>query len=406
MLEQSYVAVRGELSEVRTAPTWALAYFSLKDATAEIPCVMPRVFFAEQGLEEGTVVVAHGRLSLYERRGRFQLKCDSIELVGRGALAARVEALKKKLEGEGLFAAERKRALPPYPERIAVVSSADGAAYQDFIKIAQARFPGLTVVLADVHVQGAGAAAEIIDAFAGLTRLHEQRPVDLVVVTRGGGSLEDLMAFNDEGVARAIAASAVPVISAVGHERDITIADLVADVRASTPSNAAELAVPEASELVTRVLHLADRANNALQHSVAARHEHLQLLLARPALRDGTALLAQRLQRISEARARLGIVRERFKLAPARIQALVARLHRTAPLTTRRASERVAALLGRARALSPHAVLSRGYSITTTPAGRVVRDAAAVRPESALEVRLKRGRLSVTVDDTHGDKND
>lgn len=400
LLEASYVAVRGELSEVRTSPSWALAYFSLKDESAEVPCVMPRVFFAELGLSEGTLVTAQGRLSLYERRGRFQLKCDSMEAAGRGALAARVEALKRKLEGEGLFAADRKRELPQYPERIGVVSSLDGAAYQDFAKVAHERLPGLTLVLADVHVQGAGAAGEIAQAFRGFARLHEQQPVDLVVVTRGGGSLEDLMAFNDESVARAIAASPVPVISAVGHERDVTIADLVADVRASTPSNAAELAVPDASELVASILHLADRANNALQHAVAARHERLELLLARPVLRDSSALLEQKLQRVTEARARLGIVRERFRAAPARVDALVGRLRAAAPHLTRRYAERTANLLAKAQALSPEAVLSRGFSITTTRDGAVVRDAASVASGSPLDVRLKRGTLSVTVDGT------
>jgi exodeoxyribonuclease VII large subunit len=405
LLEQSYVAVRGELSEVRTSPSWALAYFSLKDASAEIPCVMPRIFFTELGLVEGTLVTAHGRLSLYERRGRFQLMCDSLEAAGRGALAAKVEALKKKLEGEGLFSAEGKRALPEYPERIGVVSSSDGAAYQDFAKVAHERLPGLTLVLADVHVQGAGAVGEIVQAFRGFARLHEQRPVDLVVVTRGGGSLEDLMAFNDEGVARAIADCPVPVISAVGHERDVTIADLVADVRASTPSNAAELAVPEASELIASILHLTDRANNALQHSVAARHEQLELLLARPVLRDATSLLAQKLQRVTDAHARLGIVRERFRLAPARVEALVTRLRAAAPHLTRRYAERTASLLAKAQALSPEAVLTRGFSITTTRDGSVVRDAASVTSGSPLDVRLKHGRLSVTVDDTSDDQS-
>lgn len=406
LLEQSYVAVRGELSEVRGSPSWALVYFSLKDESSELPCVMPRVFFAGLGLREGADVVAHGRLSLYERRGRFQLKCETVEAVGRGALAARVEALKQKLEGEGLFAVERKRALPAYPERIGVVSSADGAAYQDFVKIAHERFPGLTIVLADVHVQGSGAAEEIVDAFTDFRRLHDERPVDLVVVTRGGGSLEDLMAFNDEGVARAIAQSPVPVISAVGHERDVTIADLVADVRASTPSNAAELAVPDASELMTTVLHLADRANNALQHAAAARHEQLELLLARPVLRDVAALLSQRTQRVTDARAKLGFVRERLRAAPARVNDLVARLRSTPRTLTTRHTDRVRSLLDQARALSPEAVLTRGYSITTTADGRVVRDAATVKPRTGLDVRLKRGSLSVTVDSTHGDQDD
>jgi exodeoxyribonuclease VII large subunit len=401
LLEQNYIAIKGELAELRTSPSWALAYFVLKDQRAELPAVLPRAFVESLNVKEGDLVIVHGRLSLYERRGRYQLKVDTIEPAGLGTLQARIEALKKKLEAEGLFSTERKRTLPTYPLRVGVVSSQDGAAFQDFTKVVRARFPGVTLILADVHVQGHKAAPEIAQAFEDLARVHHVKPLDAVVVTRGGGSLEDLMAFNEETVARAIAECPVPVVSAIGHERDITIADLVADVRASTPSNAAELLVPDATEVLKHVLHLSDRANNAVQHSLTTQHERLSQLLSRPIFTETDALTRQELQRISDARMRLSVVRERFKQIPQRVRQIQQRLIEASKQIGRRQRESLVTLRAQLTALDPHGVLARGYSITTGADGSIIRASDQVATNQPLVVRLHRGRLSVTVKDTH-----
>jgi exodeoxyribonuclease VII large subunit len=405
LLEQSYIAVKGELAEVKMSPTWSFAYFVVKDEKAELPCVMPRRQLEEMGVQDGQLVVARGRLSLYERRGRFQLRVDAIEEAGRGTLQARIEKLKKQLELEGLFAAERKRELPSYPQRIVVISSQDGAAYKDFFKIAQERFPALTIILADVHVQGEQAAPEIVTAFTQCEELHRRAPIDAIVLTRGGGSLEDLMSFNDEGVARAIAGAPVPVISAVGHERDITIADLVADVRASTPSNAAELAVPDAAEVLRHVLHASDRANNNLQQRVSAARERLRLLLARALFSDETQLLRQKMLRLSEARMGLQSIRGKLSVLPERLAQLEKRLRESARTLTRQSKEKLDALNGKLSALNPTAVLARGYSIVTTSQGRLIRTTRDTAPGNDVEVRLHEGRLSAKVNATYNDSD-
>jgi len=402
LLEQGYVTVKGELSEVRSSPAWALVYFALKDQNAELPCVMPRVYFERLAVTEGAEVIVKGRLSLYERRGRFQLKADSIEDAGRGTLAAKIEALKKKLEAEGLFASERKRALPTLPTRIGVVSSLSGAAYQDFIKVSAARFGGIHIIAADVHVQGPRAATEIVAALEKFSKIHKQKPIDVIVVTRGGGSLEDLMAFNDEGVAHAVGASPVPVVSAVGHERDVTIIDLVSDARASTPSNAAELVVPDARALLRHVLHLGERANNSALSLLERVRDRLQLITSRPVLTRPHELLRDRYQRVTDVRASLKIVRERLIKEPQRVVGLTKRLSQVSTQLTRSHSDAISTLLGRARALNPKGVLERGYSMTLDATGKVVRDAGVARVNQKLDVVLHRGSLSVKVTKPHG----
>jgi exodeoxyribonuclease VII large subunit len=405
MLEQSYIAVKGELAEIKISPSWAFAYFVVKDEKAELPCVMPRRQLEDLGLQDGQLVVARGALSLYERRGRFQLRVDSIEEAGLGTLQARIEKLKKKLELEGLFSPEHKRELPAYPQRIVVISSQDGAAYKDFFKIAQERFPALAIILADVHVQGEQAPAEIVDAFEKCKELHDRAPIDAIVLTRGGGSLEDLMSFNDEGVARAIAEAPVPVISAVGHERDITIADLVEDIRASTPSNAAELAVPDAAEVLLHVLHASDRANNNLQQRVSAAHERLRLLLARALFTDESQLLRQKMQRVTEARMGLQSIRGKLSVLPERLTQLEKRLRETGRILTRRQKEKLEALSGKLSALNPTAILARGYSIVTASDGALIRTSQDAHIGQKVDVRLHEGHLSAKVVDTHKDSD-
>ena len=416
LLEQGFSGVRVE-GEVTNASTSGRGhvYFSLKDDSAAIDCVMwsSRARRLKFELEDGLAALACGSLTIYPQRGRFQMVVDKIEPQGVGALQLAFEQLKKKLEAEGLFATERKQSLPALPNRVGIVTSAAGAALQDMLKILR-RSPNLEVLIAPAMVQGEGAAAEIA---AAIKRLIESNRVKLIIVARGGGSLEDLWAFNEEQVARAIAASPVPVISGVGHEVDFTIADFVADIRATTPTQAAELVVSRLEEQERRlvdartlILRDIDRkvalartrlAGLAGSSGLARVPQRVQFLRARlqRALRLGPAL-----RRVfSAAEARLEIATRGLYHLPARIAAgghrrlLVSRREQLAQLMGARIAQLRSRVTAGARALDhlgPTKVLDRGYSITRIEGSdRPLRDAARIRPGQALITRLARGEV-------------
>jgi exodeoxyribonuclease VII large subunit len=392
------VWVKGEISQWRPSPAGHV-YFTLKDEGAVLPCVLWRSQAARQSIKpsEGLEVLVGGGLDVYPPHGRYQLQVRTLEPLGAGALQQAFERLRKRLDAEGLFAPEHKVPLPPLPRRIALVTSPTGAAVRDLVTVIRRRYPNVTLLLVPVRVQGAGAAEEIARGIAFADRAAE---ADVIVAGRGGGSLEDLWAFNEEVVARAIFACRTPLVSAVGHEVDVSIADLVADVRAATPSQAGELVVPVKAELVARVDEERRRLDQRLRVRVDRAWQRLEALCDRPALRSPAALLRPR-------RLRLEHLRERLKaLSPA--AALRRRRERLDDLA-RRAQQAIArallaprARLGSAeaslRALSPLAVLARGWSLTTAN-GRVVRAATDVAVGDALETRLADGaRLTSRVE--------
>ncbi len=412
------VRVEGEISGFKRS-TGGHLYFCLKDQTAQLDCVVyareaARLKFR---VDEGMAVRCRGRLTIYEARGRFQMTVAEIEPVGAGALALAFEQLKQKLAAEGLFEQTRKRALPFLPRRLGVVTSPTGAVIRDIVRVAHRRFP-VPILLAPTPVQGDGAAASIA---AALRRLEAVADVDVIIVARGGGSLEDLWAFNDEIVARAIFACRVPVISAVGHETDFTIADFVADVRAPTPSAAAERAVPVLADLRGELAVLGRRVGRAtLEHLRATRHT---LERARNRLGDPRRLLDQRRQTLDEQseRARRALAR-RLATEHASLRALEKRLLRAHP--QRRVQEQRHALtalrhrletlargeLARRRhvvestraklgALSPLNVLERGFSLAQLADGRLLTQASDAHAGDALRVRLRRGEVHATVVD-------
>ena len=368
--------VEGEISNFKRYGS-GHAYFTLKDAGAQLSCVLWRG--VAEGLRcepaDGMQALVRGRLGVYEPRGQYQLVVERLEPSGVGALAAAFEALKAKLAAEGLFDPQRKRPLPAFPRRIALVTSPSGAAIQDLRKVLLSRWPGLELILAPVRVQGEGAAAEIAQAIAALNRLH---CADVMIVGRGGGSLEDLWAFNEEAVARAIVASRIPVISAVGHEVDFTIADFVADLRAATPSHAGELAVPEYRAVLEQLERLERELPVALMRRVELAREQLRRMAGSWALRHPEERLQGLRQRLDGLQARLG------------------------PLTQRRVAlygERLAGMAGRLESLSPLKVLERGYAVTLRERdGQVVRSWQDVEPGEALVTRLTRGRLHSRVE--------
>jgi exodeoxyribonuclease VII large subunit len=414
------VRVEGEVSGLKRSGNGHL-YFTLKDAEAQLDCVMyareaGRLKFA---LEEGMAVRCRGRLTIYEARGRFQMTVDKIEPTGAGALALAFEQLKQRLSAEGLFDQARKRPLPFLPRRIGVVTSAQGAVIRDFVRIAHRRFP-VPILLAATPVQGDGAALGIA---AALRRLEAVADVDVIVVARGGGSLEDLWAFNEEPVARAIHACRVPVISAVGHETDFTIADFVADLRAPTPSAAAEHAVPIRDDLTAELGLLRRRGARALAETVRrARHE---LERARARLGDPRRLLDERRQRLDEQTERgRRVLARRLAAARADLGAAEVRLHRAHP--HRRIAEQrhalgvmrhrleaalqpalvrrrhaIEAARGKLEALSPTRVLERGFSLTQRADGRVVTSAADVAPGEKITVRVHDGGIDAAVERIH-----
>ena len=416
LLEQGFsgVSVEGEVTNATTSGRGHL-YFSLKDEDAALDCVMwaSRARRLRFEVEDGLAALAVGSLTVYRQRGRFQMVVEDLQPQGVGALQLAFEQLKTKLESEGLFAAERKRPLPALPNRVGIVTSASGAALSDMLKILH-RFPHLEVVVAPTRVQGEGAAAEIA---AALERLGASQRVDLILVGRGGGSLEDLWAFNEEAVARAIAASPVPVISGVGHEVDFTIADFVADLRATTPTQAAELVVARLEDQERRL----QEARSMLERDL---RRHLQLAQARLAgLRGSSGLarlparvrlyrerlrraatLATILRRVMEgSRARLDRAEGLLRRLPGRVAAgghrrlLASRREQLALLMkTRVARLRLRAESGE-RALNhlgPRKVLERGYSITTIEGSTTpLKSASRVRNGQTLITRLADGEL-------------
>ncbi len=411
------VRVEGEVSGLKRSGPGHL-YFCLKDDEAQLDCVLfsreaSRLKFA---LEEGMAVRCRGRLTLYEARGRFQMSVADIEPTGAGALALAFEQLKQRLGAEGLFDQARKRPLPFLPRRLGVVTSPQGAVVRDIIRIAHRRFP-VPILVSPAPVQGEGAALAIA---AALRRLEAVADVDVIVVARGGGSLEDLWAFNEEPVARAIFACRVPVISAVGHETDFTIADFVADLRAPTPSAAAELAIPVEDDVRAELALLERRGGRALAEAARAARHGLERLRGR--LGNPRRLLDERRQRLDESLERgRRLLSRRLATARAELGAGEMRLHRAHP--QRRILEQRAALAaarhrleatlrpalvarrhaitaasGKLEALSPTRVLERGFSLTQHADGRLITTAADVGPGERVQVRLRDGSFSATVD--------
>jgi len=413
------VAVEGEISNCRPWSSGHL-YFTLKDDAAQVRAVMFRTRVRQLRFqpEDGLRVVARGRVSVYEVKGDYQLVCDTLEPHGLGARQAAFDQLKRRLQAEGLFAQDRKRPLPVLPRRIGVVTSLDGAAVRDILRVLTQRHPSAQVVIRPARVQGDGAAADLARALARVARVPG---VDVVIVGRGGGSAEDLWAFNDEALARAIAACPVPVISAVGHEVDFTIADFVADVRAATPSNAAELVVDRADAFRTRIDHaggrlragvgrLTDRLGRRLERADAAlRHWPIAVVMRERDCRTLTARLsraaATRVARVDErvdALTRRLERRDVRQIAADLRQRLVGADLRLAQLVTLRrvdADARVRALAGRLQALSPLGVLARGYAVCWNAARTsIIRSAAVVRAGDGLRVTLADGELRCHVD--------
>ena len=411
--------VSGEISGLKLAPS-GHAYFSLKDAEAQVRAVCFRgaLRFLKFRPQDGVAVLARGKIDVFEPRGEYQFIVESLEPQGLGALQLAFEQLKKKLEAEGLFSSERKRPLPKFPRRIGLITSPAGAVIRDMIDVLSRRWPGIHIRLFPALVQGQGSIEEVT---AGLRYFGTGDWADLIIVGRGGGSLEDLWTFNEEAVARAIVASKVPVISAVGHETDFTIADFVADLRAPTPSAAAELAVPNRADLVDQLTQREQRLERVIHLTIARRQSRVHQL----AVDRATGLLQRRLDRAGqrvddlESRAR-DTLRRRLALRQASLERLDARLRRQ-DLRLRLAEakrrlnaamlgaenrmaarlqssdRRLAPLAASLAQLSPLRVLDRGYAIVESGEGHVLSDPAQVATGDPIAVRLAKGRLRAKV---------
>lgn len=419
------VWVEGEISNFKRHTSGHL-YFTLKDDSASLSCVLwARDVRILRGLElrDGLAVCLGGEISVYPNRGTYQLVVRAVKPRGEGDLRARFEALKARLAGEGLFDAGRKRPLPAFPAAIGLITSQTGAAIHDFLKVLWRRNPQVRVLLYPVPVQGRGAAAKIASAVDALNRIAAEgkRPLDLLVITRGGGSLEDLWEFNEEVVARAVAASALPVVSAVGHEIDFTIADFVADVRAPTPSAAAEIISGEAAAVRQFLSDAFSRMRSACRRPVELAAMRLRALrssaaFATPVRRFDDA--SQRVDEVSEnlrgvlterrnemlvslrraeeilrARHPSGVLARRREMLGQAVPRLLAAAARARELQTHRL-ERAAGLL---EALSPNATLARGYTITLDVEGRPLTSAKDIRPGGELRTRFHDGEIGSVV---------
>jgi exodeoxyribonuclease VII, large subunit len=390
------VWVQGEISNYKLHPS-GHQYFTLKDTRAQIACVIFRNTMPplRQPLTDGAQVQVYGQVSVFEARGQYQLSVQILQPRGLGLLQAKFEALKRKLEAEGLFAAERKRPLPKFPRRIGIVTSPSGAAIRDILNVLKRRAPWLEILISPVRVQGTGTAAEIAVAIRELATPNEHwQPLDLIVVARGGGSMEDLWEFNEEIVARTIVDVSVPIVSAIGHEIDFTICDFTADLRAPTPSAAAELIVPDIVDLQRRIdgyeravgRELLKRLRDA-QQQIDAGRETLRRCLAHKIdnYKRGLIHIARALQARSPARELL-MRRNRFVDLHRRFIASPVR-------AVENAKRRFAQIEGILRVLGPDATLRRGYSITTDDHGEVIRTVAAIRPRMKIRTRVSDGEF-------------
>lgn len=414
--------VEGELSNV-SSPASGHLYFTLKDSHAQVRAAMFRnrnrlLRFAPRA---GRKVLLRARVSLYEARGDYQLIAEHMEEAGEGALRRAFDELHQRLTREGLFNAERKRLVPEYPRAIGVITSPTGAALRDVLSVLGRRYSALPIYIYPVSVQGGDASPSIV---AALARANRDRRCDALLLVRGGGSLEDLQAFNEESVARAIAASRLPVVCGVGHETDITIADFVADLRAPTPSAAAELASPDAEALYRRLGQLAATLTQRLQAHLGQEARQLESLRGRLARQHPLRRLQQHAQRVDELEIRLRQAMERAQLmrvrrlqtvqarlsarSPAvllsgkatRLAQLRAALDRTVQERLQREHRRLAALARTLEAVSPLATLQRGYAIAFAPGSLTpLRDAALLQVDDRIELRLARGRLFCRVDE-------
>ena len=414
------VWVEGEISNARVWNTGHM-YFTLKDSGSQIKAVMFRsaLRYLKFKAEDGLKVVARGKVSVYDPKGEYQILCEHLEPKGLGALQQAFEQLKQKLQAEGLFDASRKRPLPALPRRIGIVTSLDGAALRDIVRVLRRRYPNAHLVLSPTRVQGEGAGREVAHAIRKIERIEG---VDVVILARGGGSLEDLWAFNEEVLARVIAACKVPIIAGVGHETDFTIADFVADLRAPTPSAAAELVVKRKDEFFGHIDRICERLDAAMHHRLRRVETRLHVLEARPGYagyrgrvavrgRHVSELLAALRQRTTQSIARrsrrhellrrsLDTFDPRHRLAAVRTR-LVARDGRLQAAARRRVTVwqgRLGALAARIEGLSPLAVLGRGYSVTWDASRtRIIRDAATLQPGDEVSVTLERGAFEARV---------
>jgi exodeoxyribonuclease VII large subunit len=375
--------VQGDIGDLRYNPNRGFVFLTLRDPDegASLPVTMSRWAFERLDPRpvEGQSVQVHGRVTLYDKRAELSLRADRIEPAGDGALLARIEEARRRLDADGLFEAARKRRPPLWPQGIGLIAGHDAAAPLDVIRNARARLPSARFVLAETAVQGDRAVPEILRALAAL----DARPdVDVIVISRGGGSLEDLLPFSDEQLCRAIAACATVVVSAVGHERDVPLCDLVADVRASTPTDAARLIVPDARQELENVERLRSGARRCAERVLTRARERLEALAARPALRSADYWVVSR---------REGLARLRGLLdgAPQRV------------LAERR--ERSDQLVARLRAVAPQATLERGYAIVIDDAGHAVRDGGALAAGQHVDLRLARGGAGARIEEVRSD---
>ncbi len=425
ILETAYaeVWVEAEISNCRLWNTGHL-YFTLKDPGAQLKAVMFKSAVRSLTFkpEDGLHVVVRGRLSVYEPKGEYQIVCEHMEPHGLGALQLAFDQLKRRLQAEGLFDTARKRPLPAFPRKIGIVTSLDGAAIRDMIKVLDRRYPNAHLVIRPSRVQGEGAAADLA---RGLAEIVKVAGIDVVIVGRGGGSAEDLWAFNEEVVARAIVASPVPVISAVGHEVDFTIADFAADVRAPTPSAAAEIVVSRKEDFCTHIERLGERLNGAVRGSIARLESRVHQLNRRPGFAGWSARLAMRGRHCAETthalrhaahavvnrrlrayqalrlqleqfdlRRRLGTVRAKLVRAESSLRAAAIQRHH-------RAEARLHTCAARLDSLSPLAVLGRGYAVVWDESRtNVIRKSGEVKPGDTVRVTLSEGELKCDVTST------
>ncbi len=367
----AHVTVRGELSNVRVYGASGHIYFTLKDEKSTIPATM---FGGASKLrfkpESGMKVLCTGRVSVFVRDGQYRFYADSIEPDGVGALAIAFEQLKRRLEAEGLFDPEHKKRIPKIPFRVGIITAANGAAVRDMINVTRRRFPAAKLLLAPATVQGPGAPAELI---ASLRLLDQNALCDVILIGRGGGSMEDLWCFNDELLAREIYACRTPVISAVGHEIDFTICDFVADLRAPTPSAAAELAVPDAADLTRKFGNLQEKLASSVAASVQVLSQRLQALASRPVMTSPRAYFDERKQFVAQLEERLG---------------------RAVSVSEERKKQQLHLQEAKLQSLNPLAVLERGYAVALNETGAVIRSADELQPEERFTVRLAKGAVT------------